>query len=994
MKDLNFTIKTVLNEIKNEKNFVQKKSLLIEDNQKCGPPPNGQTFPLTMNQIYQFQNYIWTVIEKDLPKISGSCNKEGKDCSYNSMLCSVKPCKRKKAVDGFYGDNAKTAWSKFGATYKQKNTCWWVDDSETQRKLKGQEIPVSLVQTKAFQRWVWVDYEKFPDDKTSKKNSIICPTGISPCTYTQAVDGYFGGNTKKAWENNTIRTKYTDANKNWYLDVAFDLRNQKENDKQVWLVKNFIFEEGNPSGYNGYSPVGDIVKWLKTNAQVLFKPTKEEAQSVTLTNFGWNQQPQLFPPPKKYSETDIKMLQGEQEVENIKKIDTEIYDLTYTPTNMVSDRLGSGYGGTKGKFDTQQVAITGIDAKKDKLETLQKKKEAVTNPFVLSAQKWNKKMDKISNEIPNKCLRPMKFYFKGMNDEKGQDFYLSYYSLCKYAGGLWVYTEGTQTVCGCRYMSDKNGLVATSSEGYATMNYESDSGSIMIKGSDGNWKGLDMQSLDFEMQFQTKGGQQDQIYGDGELDVHDILTVVEIGTLIIGMVATGPVSIIFIGVSALTGLADAALYFKEGDAYMGTMMTALNLLGIDEIMALAKWGKNLVSKFSKEALEKIGKKQLAKQTLDQTEKLLLSEMQQFVYKNQFELAANMQYKMTENFITKGFYEGAVKNNWGWDILFNSIVQIGKKVGNGKFGMVLKIGGLAIGADQLYLILFGNDSDRENSSIGMLLDKMYAGLGFTREQKIEQLKKSEEAKVAFKQLQTEMKNDAGSFMNTNVQQVLFKFDPTKVNMQEVNSRLRMLNELRGQKPTPEKVAETQKMKYIKAPEITDVIDGKTISFGMSGNSVVEINKLLISLGKTDITKLELYDSLTEFYVSEIQKEYKLSETGVVDYETLIELKGWSSSQLCDKLEEMKKNGWSEINGIKKNALKSVGKQNKILEFKCGTKDIVIYNETYNPDSTGSELFKTETEKNLGIPVYKTMMDNPGEQELNEEIKKIKDIIKFI
>jgi hypothetical protein len=29
--------------------------------------------------------------------------------------------------------------------------------------------------------------------------------------------------------------------------------------------------------------------------------------------------------------------------------------------------------------------------------------------------------------------------------------------------------------------------------------------------------------------------------------------------------------------------------------------------------------------------------------------------------------------------------------------------------------------------------------------------------------------------------------------------------------------------------------------------------------------------------------------------------------------------------------MKKNGWSEINGIKKNALKSVGKQNKILEL---------------------------------------------------------------
>lgn len=991
MKDLNLTIKKVLNEVKQENNFIQKKLLIKEEDQKCGPPPNGQTFPLTMNQIYQFQNYIWTVIEKDLPKISGSCNKEGKDCSYNSMLCSVKPCKRKKAVDGFYGDNAKTAWSKFGATYKQKKPCWWVDDSETQRQLTGQEIPVSMIQTKAFQRWIWIDVYKFPDDRTSKQAAFICPNSPTPCTYNQAVDGIFAGNTKKTWENKEIRDSYIKANPKWYLDIAFDVRSQKEQEKQIWIVKNFKVREDNPSGYDGYSPVSNIMKWIKTNAQVLFKPTEEEATAIVLPNYGWDVNPTLFPKPIKYSEADIKNLQTEEEIEEVKKLDVQLNDVVnpVVEPHMISDYLGKG-----GKFETQQIAISGVDTKKDKIEYLTKKKENLMNPFALAAQKWNKKMDVVKSQITNKCSRPMKFWFNGLNDSKGQEFYISYYSVCKYAGGLWTYNKGNEVVCGCRYMSDKNGLVAVNESGYAGFEYDDDTGTIVVKGSDGQFKAIDMKSLDFEMDFQTKGGAQDQIYGDGKLDIHDVLTVVEIGTLIAGMIATGPASIIFIGVSAIVGLSDAVLYFKEGDPYMGTMMTALNLLGVDEIMALAKWGKNLISKFSKEALEKIGKKQLAKQALDKSEKLLLTEMQQFVYRNQFELAANMQYKMTENFITKGFYDGAVKNNWGWDILFNSVVQIGKKIGNGKFGMVLKIGGVMIGTDQLYLILFGNDSDRENSSIAMLLDKMYAGLGFTREQKINQLKKAEEAKLAFNQIQTDMKNNPGSFMNSNVQQVLFNFDPTKVNMQEVNTRLRMLNESRGQKPTPEKVVETQKMKYIQAPEITDVIEGKTISFGMSGDSVVEINKLLISLGKTDITKLELYDSLTEFYVSEMQKEYKLSETGIVDYETLIVLKGWSSSQLCDKLEEMKKNGWTEINSIKKNALKSVGKQNKILEFKCGTKDIVIYNETYNPDSTGSELFKTEAEKNSGTPVHKTMMDNPGEQELNEEIKKIKDMINFI
>jgi hypothetical protein len=347
MSNVDILVKKVLKEINLGYSKPNKKLLLEKE---CEKPPNGQTAPATMNQIMKFQEYVWSTIEKDLPKIKGSCNSEGKDCSYDSILCSVKPCKRKDAVDGLYGSGTKTAWSKYGIQYKQKNSCWWVHDGAIAAKLTGQEIPTTMKQTKNFQRWYWTQVENLPDNDGQKKNSKLC---AKPCTYDEAVDGVFGttgSRTRNLWEK--YGKSYQNTNPEWYAEKVWDKNTAEDETRQEWIRKNFIFSEDNPSGYNGYSPVPNIFDWLKKNAQTLFQPTKETAETRKLPNFGWDVNKTLFPPPKKFSETDFKNFYPEEEKKKVQKIETDYQTMTTQPSNMISDRTGKGWGGVKGELES------------------------------------------------------------------------------------------------------------------------------------------------------------------------------------------------------------------------------------------------------------------------------------------------------------------------------------------------------------------------------------------------------------------------------------------------------------------------------------------------------------------------------------------------------------------------------------------------------------------------------------------------------------------
>jgi len=514
--------------------------------------------------------------------------------------------------------------------------------------------------------------------------------------------------------------------------------------------------------------------------------------------------------------------------------------------------------------------------------------------------------------------------------------------------------------------------------------------SIVIKGSDGKFKGMDMSSsLSFEMGYQTKGGTQDQIYGDGEWDTHEILNAIELGAVAVAIIGSGgSLAPLFFGVGAIAGIADAVVYFTEDDPYMGTMMLAINMLGIDDIVKLAKWGGSLIKNLSKQTIEEIGKKKLSKIALTAAEKQIYNDVAQFVYKNQSVLTKKMQQQMAYNFVTTGIYTSALKNKWNFKMFFNLIYKL-NSIGLGIPGLVLKLGGVAITADQLYVLINGDDESRKKSSIAQILKYIY-GSG-DDQTKLEKLNK--DALEAFKQLQENIKDDSSKYLNPDASLILFKMDPTQmVSEEQLDSYFKQLNQMREVKPTP---SDETKMVYVQAPTIKDVIENnKVISIGMSGDSVSEINTLLKNKGYTDIKNLNLYDELTMWYISEMQYENKIPSNGSVDSLTYNILKGGSAvkditkMEGCEKYEYLLNIGWIELNKIEfiKKKQSKTEKDEDLQLIDCNGQKFLLNRTKEKIESSHPKTMSGQ------MPVNKTIIDNPDN--LNEEIQKIKDKINYL
>jgi hypothetical protein len=73
--------------------------------------------PANMTNIKAFQWYVWRKIEANAEKDPNSCDSEGKNCSYKSILCGNTSCKKEKAVDGSWGTNTKKAWMQYRDRY-------------------------------------------------------------------------------------------------------------------------------------------------------------------------------------------------------------------------------------------------------------------------------------------------------------------------------------------------------------------------------------------------------------------------------------------------------------------------------------------------------------------------------------------------------------------------------------------------------------------------------------------------------------------------------------------------------------------------------------------------------------------------------------------------------------------------------------------------------------------------------------------------------------
>jgi hypothetical protein len=73
--------------------------------------------PAYMSNIKAFQYYVWGKIETDAEKQPNSCDSNGQNCSYKSILCGNNFCKKDKAMDGSWGTNTKKAWAQYKEQY-------------------------------------------------------------------------------------------------------------------------------------------------------------------------------------------------------------------------------------------------------------------------------------------------------------------------------------------------------------------------------------------------------------------------------------------------------------------------------------------------------------------------------------------------------------------------------------------------------------------------------------------------------------------------------------------------------------------------------------------------------------------------------------------------------------------------------------------------------------------------------------------------------------
>jgi hypothetical protein len=916
-------------------------------------PPNGQQIPITMNQIMQFQKYIWSTIEKDIPKVANTCRSKDKkqDCAYNSMLCPAtkKPCWKKDAVDGLWGGSTITAWDKYKQKYKAFNPNWWIDDGKTGAELNGQQIPVTSLQTKNFQKWYLEQIEKSKPNLKGLYTTKLCKT---PCTYNQAVDGVFGSigsNTRTLWD--TYKDSYMKSNPNWYAEVDFDQNVVRSQEKIMKIQKTFIFTKPNPSGYNGTSPVTDIPKWIVANKDTLFKFDEESATKMA-NNYGWDVNPKLFPPPKEYSESDFDLFMPDDGPEKLKQINNEKQDWYLYLQQNKSDRLGAG-----GTFEKQTSVMTGIPTRGERYEeNWEQRTRQAKGPQSVAAETWNTDFRIVKRVINEKCKRPL-MVTGNADDEAENPVYISYSDICYYAGGLWVWNagEGPNAYCGCRYMNRKNGLVGEQI--------------FSVKGPNG--QDLTVQ-IDFRssMEYQTPGGKKDN---EEYQAIHDVLTVVELGLIAVSFVA-GPAAPLFIGVSALVGVADSAIYFQQGDKYMGIMMMAISMLGIDDVVSLVKYAaaKTTIKTLGKEGIQAIAKKQLAKEVLSESEELAVREIQTAVYQSQNGLNSSMKLAMMDEFVTTGVYSTAIKNNWGWDKFFEMYYKINKKLLNlPSFTMMtIKIGGIAYTVDQVYLAFYGNDEDRKYSSFGQLFDYF---------KNASEAEKMQEAQKQFEKMQKEIAKNPKKFLNPETIDQAIGFDWSKtVPMDQLKAYYMALNQWKDPKNAKEQQKIQKEHEFTEAPFLAEVESGESVlSWGVSGDSVTEIQKLLSEKGY-DLNVNGIFDMDMIFVVAEFQSKNSLNENGIVDSQTLSKLKSSEKEMNCtEKINSMISSGWVEINKteyVKK--IQSKVSTEKLKEIECnGVKK-------YFFDSS-----QKDQPRQVGqAPILKTIVDNPDLQEVYLNFKR--------
>jgi hypothetical protein len=895
------------------------------------PASPGQQIPTTMNQIMQFQDYIWSTIEKDLPATNPKETDRAKKL-YNSMLCSVpKPCNKKQAVDGRWGGNTITAWNKYKEKYKKSNPDWDKDRVDYQYRVSGQEIPVTQKQIKNFQRWYFEEIEKAKETNPGTKLYSTKLCGNVPCTKDKAIDGGWGPNTISLW--NTYKSKYITANPNWWAETDWSAKKEREDAALVakqGVNTSKVFSPDNPSGWDGKSPLPSQAKMKKAyyTSPALpgskWKRTYEEANYYYL---GWDLNNNTFPYPKKY--TDAEISAKTEQVKGFssnKKKENEIPMPTYTiPTDTETGGLSRTI--KQNEFNKQYY--------ENKIET------ARYAP-VKEMKDWNDLLSKQNTLIPQFCT-PLKKTLSFENGEKivlpqGMNsytlnggtviyngnyagtfglnitWYISMAEICQDNGGLWVtqktenkgnwFSEKTTSTCLCRYMGNLN----------------IDTLGMWGSGESGNVA---------ETLYNEKTNKENS-YSDY---AHAAATVLEIGLAIASLVVTagasgGVVSSTLIagselsiaaeaaGVGAVTiagsasaaalaanlmvgstvaGVLDAATYYAEGDKYMGGMMMALSLIPGGEAISLLKKANTFITNGGKEGLEVLLKKKAAK-TLTSEELIQLEKIQ-------IELAQNsdlIKYTTTQrvnNITGKNLYSTVTAAKATLKDTVKLIGYLYSKVGVFP-KLVFQVGVSTYGFDELYLAIYGRDEDRQNSDIRKLY-YMLRNKELPENIQYEIAEKAQDELMDKLSTSTTLVIDSKAMSSTDISMYMVK----SYNQRKPNTKI--IYDVNYSGP--------------KTPSLLDVEnEDEYMYINMSGNSVSELQEIIKTRWKdspyNEMLEKDFVEGVFNQNMEKVIKKFqselkpesgfeKMKVNGVVDSNTIKYIK-YSKQNLPEPLEPMK------------------------------------------------------------------------------------------
>jgi hypothetical protein len=355
-------------------------------------------------------------------------------------------------------------------------------------------------------------------------------------------------------------------------------------------------------------------------------------------------------------------------------------------------------------------------------------------------------------------------------------------------------------------------------------------------------------------------------------DTHDWLAFIEISTAVLGLIPT-PLSPLFLGISTIAGVADAGVYFYEGDKYMGSMMLALSIIPGGEFMKAMKGSRVFFKrgvKGSKELIKKYksGVK-LTKEEIDD-----LSRLGKEFAQNSDKITKSLTKELTEKLI-QGLSKKTPK------FLINLLLIL-KKLGVIKLSEIaLKIGGTVYTVDKLYLYVFrdsilNNQKDldiRTKNELRMMINNL---LGYDKEV-------NEFLLITAK--------DAINKSITNPKVKLIEINPTESPEEFFNE---FLIKFKQESENKRKI----ELELMKSPTLDDVKSGKkVIKKGQKGDSVKNIQKMLYSIGYDYlVNKFETlskwndgdFGESTKLAITTFQEDNNLNPDGVIGKETLNKL----------------------------------------------------------------------------------------------------------